>query len=57
MMSTNESKEKDNKRLDKIKFEILKIEDENAKTKKYNNTEMVDKIRQVIKENVDGRLV
>lgn len=43
------------KKLDKIKLEILQMEDENAKTKNYGYNDMVDKIKQTIKNGVDGK--
>lgn len=55
-MTLNDGQEINSRRLDKIKFEILQLEDENAKTKNYTQTEMVDKIKQTIKDGVDGRL-
>ena len=45
------------KKLEKIKFEILRMEDENSKTKYYSNSDMVEKIKQIIKNGVDGKLV
>lgn len=56
-MSTNKEQEISEKRLDKIKFEILRLEDENAKTKNFGYGEMVEKIKQVIKEGADGKNV
>lgn len=43
-------------RLDKIKFEILQLEDENAKTKAFSNSEMVEKIKQIIVTGVEERI-
>lgn len=44
-------------KLDKIKFEILQLEDENSKTKYYSYPDMVDKIKRIIKDGADGKLV
>lgn len=55
-MALNDKQEIDNRRLDKIKFEILQLEDENAKTKDCTQNEMVEKIKQAIKSGVDGKL-
>ena len=44
------------RKLDKIKYEILKLEDENSKTKNYSYSDMVDRIKQTIKDGVDGKL-
>ena len=55
-MSYNDGQEINNKRLDKIKFEILRLEDDNAKTKYYTQTEMIEKIKQIIKDGIDGKL-
>lgn len=55
-MHTNDKNEINEKRLDKIKFEILRLEDENLKTKNYDKEAMVDKIKQTIKNGVDGKL-
>ena len=49
--------ETNDRKLDKIKFEILRLEDENSKTKNYGYNDMVDKIKQTIKDGVDGKLV
>lgn len=43
-------------RLDRIKFEILQLEDENSKTKAYSNPEMVEKIKQIIVTGVEDRI-
>lgn len=43
-------------RLDRIKFEILQLEDENAKTKAFSNPEMVEKIKQIIVTGVEERI-
>lgn len=53
-MSGNEV---DQKKLNKLKFEILRLEDENSKTKDYSYGEMVEKIKQAIKDGVDGKLI
>ena len=55
-MSTNKEIEINEKKLDKIKFEILRLEDENSKTKDYGYNDMVEKIKQTIKDGVDGKL-
>ena len=61
-MSANNVNETNEKKLDKIKFEILRLEDENAKTKNYTYGEMVEKIKQTIKDGgvakvlYDGRM-
>lgn len=57
MMSINNDQETNDKKLDKIKFEILRLEDENSKTKNYGYNDMVEKIKQTIKDGVDGKLV
>ena len=57
MMSINNDQEINEKKLDKIKFEILRLEDENSKTKNYTYNGMVEKIKQTIKDGVDGKLV
>lgn len=54
-MGDNIEQETNEKKLDKIKFEILQMEDENAKTKNYGYNDMVDKIKQAIKNGVDGK--
>lgn len=56
-MSVNDINETNEKKLDKIKFEILRLEDENSKTKDYSYGDMVEKIKQTIKDGVDGKLV
>lgn len=56
-MSVNDVNETNDKKLDKIKFEILRLEDENTKTKNYGYGDMVEKIKQTIKDGVDGKLV
>ena len=43
-------------RLEKIKFEILRLEDENNKTKNYDYKDMVEKIKQIIKDGADGKI-
>lgn len=55
-MSINDQ-ETNEKKLDKIKYEILRLEDENSKTKNLGYGEMVDKLKQTIKDGVDGKLV
>ena len=55
-MNTIDSFEINDKKLDKMKFEILRLEDENSKTKNYKDADMVEKIRQIIKNGVDGKL-
>ena len=42
MENTNESK------LEEMKYDILRIEDENAKTKQKNQSDMVEEIRQIV---------
>ena len=56
-MSVSNVNETNEKKLDKIKFEILRLEDENAKTKNYTYGEMVEKIKQTIKDGVDGKMI
>ena len=56
-MSVINDQEINVKKLDKIKYEILRMEDENSKTKNYSYSDMVDKIKQTIKDGVDGKLV
>ena len=56
-MSTNNMDDINQKKLDKIKFEILRLEDENSKTKDYTYGDMVEKIKQTIKDGVDGKLM
>lgn len=53
----NEENQLNERKLNRIKFEILRLEDENSKTKNYGNGDMVDKIKQLIKDAVDGKLV
>ncbi len=55
-MSINNDQETNEKKLDKIKYEILRLEDENAKTKSKGYTDMVNIIKQTIKDGVDGKL-
>lgn len=38
----------DEGKLQEMKYDILKLEDENAKTKELTNSDMVDKIKQII---------
>ena len=54
-MSNKPDGEINERKLDKIKFEILKLEDENAKTKNHTPSTMVEKIKQKIKDGVDGK--
>ena len=56
-MNVNDINEINEKKLEKIKFEILRLEDENSKTKDYSNSDMIEKIKQTIKDGVDGKLV
>ena len=56
-MSISNDQETNDKKLEKIKFEILRLENENSKTKNYGYNEMVEKIKQTIKDGVDGKLV
>ena len=44
------------KKLKKIEYEIIKLENENAKTKNYGRGDMVERIKQLIKDGVDGKL-
>lgn len=53
----NEESQLNERKLNRIKFEILRLEDENSKTKNYGYGEMVEKIKQLIKDAVDGKLV
>lgn len=56
-MSNDFEQEINEKRLDKIKYEILRLEDENSKTKNYGYGDMVEKIKQTVKDGADGKLV
>ena len=56
-MSINNDQETNEKKLDKIKFEILRLEDENAKTKNYGYNDLVETIKQTINDGVDGKIV
>lgn len=56
-MSIDNDLETNDKKLDKIKYEILRLEDENSKTKNYGYNDMVEKIKQTIKDGVDEKLV
>lgn len=56
-MSVSDLNETNERKLNKIKFEILRLEDENSKTKDCTYGEMVEKIKQTIKDGVDGKLV
>lgn len=42
----------DEKKINRLKFDILHLERENLKTREYTNEEMVDKIRKLIEEEV-----
>ena len=42
-------------KLEKIKFKILQLESQNAKTKNYDNKTMVDKIKHTIINVVDEK--
>ena len=42
----------DEKKINRLKLEILKLERENLKTREYTFGEMVDKIRKLIEEEV-----
>lgn len=44
------------KKLKKIEYEILKLENENAKTKNYGKRDMVERIKRLIKDGVDEKL-
>ncbi|MDE7308449.1 MAG: hypothetical protein K2N61_07270 [Lachnospiraceae bacterium] len=50
MSELNENK------VEEMKYDILKLEDENSKTKQLNNSEMVDKIKQIIKDGVKNNI-
>ena len=56
-MSISNDIDINDKKLDKIKFEILRLEDENSKTKDYGYNDMVEKIKQTIKDGADGKLM
>lgn len=56
-MSLIDMHELNEKKLEKIKFEILRLEDENSKTKDKSYGDMVEKIKQTIKDGVDGKLL
>ena len=56
-MSINIDEVINEKKLEKIKFEILRLEDENSKTKNHGYNDMVEKIKQIIKDGVNGKLV
>ncbi len=49
---TNEIK-LDEKKLTRLKYEILKLENENIKERKYTRSAMIDTIRKIIIEEVD----
>lgn len=55
-MSYKNDIEINKKKLDKIKYEILKEEDNNAKTQRYTYSEMVERVKRIIINNVDGKL-
>ena len=57
VMSISNDIDINDKKLDKIKFEILRLEDENSKTKDYGYNDMVEKIKQTIKDGADGKLM
>ena len=42
----------DEKKINRLKLEILQLERENLKTREYTFGEMVDKIRKLIEEEV-----
>lgn len=42
----------DNDKLNKIKYLVLKAEQENLRTRTLNNREMTEKIRRIIEEEV-----
>lgn len=50
MSELNENK------IEEMKYDILKLEDENSKTKQLNNSEMVEKIKQIIKDGVKNNI-
>jgi len=45
----------DERKLKKMKYLILKLEDENSKTKKYNYGQMVEKIKNIIIDTLKER--
>lgn len=56
-MNGGNEQELNEKKLKKIEYEILKLEDENAKTKNYGKLDMVERIKQLIKDGVNGKLI
>lgn len=52
-MKSNDISEK---KLDEIKYKIIELEDDNIKTEKYKRGEMVNKIKQIIKDVVDKKI-
>ena len=56
MMSYKTDVEINKKKLDKIKYEILKEEDNNAKTQRYTYSEMVERVKRIIINAVDGKI-
>lgn len=52
-MTTNN--QLDERKLKKMKYLILKLEDENSKTKKYNYGQMVEKIKNIIIDTLKER--
>lgn len=42
----------DKKKLDRIKYYILKAEKENLRTRSDTNDQMIDKVRKIIEEEV-----
>ncbi len=55
-MSINDEQEINEKKLNEIKYKILKLEYENSKTKNYSDKDMITEIRETIKDVVNGKL-
>lgn len=45
----------DGNKLDKMKYDILQLENENLKTNEYKYAEMVEKIRKIIIDGVKDK--
>lgn len=45
----------DEHKLEELKYGILNLEDQNAKTKERNNGEMVDEIKRMIQDSVKDK--
>lgn len=43
-------------KIEEMKYDILELEDENSKTKQLNNNEMVDRIKQIIKDGAKNNI-